>query len=510
MLASAPSLFEEKLAEIRSRQGGLPNSTFTAKYYNDPAAFVHDCFVWRGTEKSTFYQDEIMQALPRQGRVSARGPRGLGKTALASWLVLWFALTRDAAGQDWKVVTTAGSWRQLTKFLWPEIHKWARRIRWEVVGREAFNARSELMVLSLKLGNGEAFAATSDRPDLIEGAHAEQLFYLFDESKSIAPEVFDSAEGAASNAGSDTGSTAYMAAFSTPGEPNGRFYDIQSRKPGYEDWWVRAVTLEETIQAKRVSREWVEQRRKQWGGNSAVYINHVEGNFASSDEEGIIPLSWVELAIERWHEWAEAGKPGKLTALGVDVGLSGDKTVIARRIEKAVDELEYRPKEDPKVSTMATAGRIKGILNANPLARAVVDVIGIGAGIVHRLNEQKASVVGFNAAEGSKRQDRSGELGFSNKRAEGWWALRELLDPNYGENIALPPDDILIGDLTAPHYRQMSGGRLQVESKADIKKRLGRSTDAGDAVMMAFYEGEITSDVSEGLSEAVEYAGWSV
>jgi len=54
--------------------------------------------------------------------------------------------------------------------------------------------------------------------------------------------------------------------------------------------------------------------------------------------------------------------------------------------------------------------------------------------------------------------------------------------------VALPPDDLLTGDLTAPHWRVMSNARIQVEGKDEIKKRLGRSTDDGDAVVMAFWE----------------------
>ena len=68
------------------------------------------------------------------------------------------------------------------------------------------------------------------------------------------------------------------------------------------------------------------------------------------------------------------------------------------------------------------------------------------------------------------------------------WNLRELLDPAGGHEIALPPDDQLTGDLTAPHWKMTSAGRVQVESKEEIRKRLGRSTDAGDAVAMAFWE----------------------
>jgi hypothetical protein len=115
-----------------------------------------------------------------------------------------------------------------------------------------------------------------------------------------------------------------------------------------------------------------------------------------------------------------------------------------------------------------------------------VDVIGIGAGVVGRLRELGHDVFAFNAAEKSEQIDMSGELGFVNMRSAAWWTMRELLDPANGFDIALPPNDRLTGDLTAPHWRVVSGGRIQVESKADIRKRLGRSTDHGDAVVMAF------------------------
>jgi hypothetical protein len=142
---------------------------------------------------------------------------------------------------------------------------------------------------------------------------------------------------------------------------------------------------------------------------------------------------------------------------------------------------------------METAGRVLGVLDANfhPARHlyAVVDVIGIGAGVVDRLREttRSARVIGFNASEKSRKKDLTGELGFLNKRAEAWWHLRELLDPDSGCAVALPPDDELIGDLTSPTWKVSSGGKIQIESKDDIRKRIGRSTDAGDAVVMAFF-----------------------
>jgi len=74
-----------------------------------------------------------------------------------------------------------------------------------------------------------------------------------------------------------------------------------------------------------------------------------------------------------------------------------------------------------------------------------------------------------------------------------WWGLREALDPDYGIEIALPPDPALQADLTTPRYEVRPGEipKILVESKKDIKKRLGRSTDKGDAVVYAWSAGDV-------------------
>jgi hypothetical protein len=477
-LGPDPNTWPEPLRQIyEARLRARPrDSEFKRTYRNNPVAFTHDCIDWKD-DKPTAYQDEILDQLAHKRRVAVRAPHGAGKTAIASLAVLWFALTRD--GEDWKCPTTASAWRQLQRYLWPEIHKWARRVKWAKVQRDAFDLRSELLQINLKLRTGEAFAVASDNHELIEGAHADSLLYLFDEAKAIPSATFDAAEGAFS-----TGE-AFALAISTPGEPSGRFYDIHRRAQGYDDWYVKHVTLDEAIASGRINADWATQRALQWGTDSAVYKNRVLGEFCASDEDCVIPLAWIEAANRRWEEWKDNGGHGAFTCVGVDVGRSesGDKTVLARRHDTVITQLDRYSVAD----TMSVSGYVSGILQAHG-GYAVVDVIGIGAGPVDRLREQKYRVHPFNASGKSTQRDRSGELEFLNLRAESWWHLRELLDPAYGATIALPPDDKLIGDLTAPHRGKMSsGGKLSIESKDDIRKRIGRSTDDGDAVVMAFY-----------------------
>lgn len=448
-------------------------------WHDDPAGFARDCIKWPNGQSLAPYQAEVLDDLVRYHREAVRSLHGAGKTTTEALALLWFAVTRDAAGIDWKAPITAGAWRQLERYLMPEIHLWARRLRWDLVGREPFSERTELLALSLNLRHGSAFAVASSDPGLIEGAHAESLFFAFDESKSIEPAIFDAAEGALGGPGE-----AFALACSTPGEPSGRFHEIHTHRPGLEDWHTRHVTLDDAIGAGRVSESWAAQRGKQWGEGSAIYQNRVLGEFAAADEDSIVPLAWVEAATERWQQLQAAGVEfGKVTHLGVDVARSGaDATVLALRCGDVVSELRKYPMGD----TMVTTGHVVQVLRAHPKCEPIVDVIGVGGGVVDRLREQGFRTTAFNASAKANRKDRSGELEFLNARAGAWWHLRELLDPAYGATVALPPDDELIGDLTAPHYAITSSGKIQVESKDEIRKRLGRSPDAGDAVVQAF------------------------
>lgn len=629
------------------------NSAFTRfkrMYENDRIAFVYDILPDLG---KTFapYQEEILGYFDDgYSRVAVRGPHGLGKTALASVIVHHTVLT---APTDCKVPTTATAWRQLEKFLWPEIKKTSRLIRWDRVGRPAYDQHTELMSLNLKLDNGlvEGFAVASDDHTTMEGAHATRIFYILDEAKAIARPTWDAIEGAFSNAGaeivgestgaeygvgeygvyekaevskeyvkanltyvedipevdkpklilpggirnavvsgamgvsgsvsivnqhtsappssshvqsdasSDTSESessftdvladnaknkgssvqvdfrsmsaensadesqtdtdlklgsiarldaaysnyanssveglssaglvrtqfeAFAFAISTPGVPNGQFYDIHMRKPGYEDWVARHVTIEEAIIANRVSAKWVLQREKQWGRDSAVFQNRVLGEFADTSEEGVIPLSWIQMAIARWKDWSAHGRKsvhGKRT-MGVDVARSGDdKTVLAIRDASLLQNL-YVFSKSP---TTKTAGNVKTRAD-NRYIHIEVDG-GLGAAVYDMLREQSVPLLRPITVGGKTSfRDKSAQLSFENVRAAMWWNMRELLDPDEGEEIMLPPIEELKIDLSAPTWETSSDGVVKVESKKSIRARIGRSTDYGDAVCLAFWK----------------------
>lgn len=476
------------LGEVKQEETRQENrSPFQEKYWLDPVGWAHDNVVWRPGEGLTDYQEEILGQIPREKRVCFRGPRGTGKTTLMSLTLLWFATTRD--GFDWKIITTASVNRQLKEFLWPEIHKWSRRLRWNKIGRKPFSDKTELLTQELRLRTGSAFSISPTDPAAGEGAHAEHILYILDESKAIQDAKFDAMEGALS---SGEGTEAFVLCGSTPGDESGRFYDIQTNHEGrYSDWWVRAVSQEEVIRAGRMSREFAEKRAIQWGAASFLYVTQILGNFAKQGKDGVIPFAWAESAQERWRENEGLPLAGEVV-LGVDVAdeEGSDKSVVVVRVGHRIVEIHDWMHQD----TMGTVDRVLEIASIWNPVRIVVDGIGLGAGVVSRLRQLEMPVFNFVASSSAGDLKAFGNSKFYNLRAAAWWSLRERLHPQLGKGLELHLHDHVLADLTAPTWK-MAGDRVLIESKEDIRTRLqkqrddGGSTDVGDAIVMAYWDG---------------------
>lgn len=286
----------------------------------------------------------------------------------------------------------------------------------------------------------------------------------------------------------------YAFAISTPGDPAGRFYDIHQRKPGYEDWKTRHVTLAEALAAGRISAEWAEQRRKQWETSSPqMYQNRVLGNFYASSERSVIPMAWVEAAIERWYTLKEAGEFDKnrhvVPDFGLDVaeGVGRDASALAMLRMYWIEWVKYYDDLD----VMQLTGEVVNAVKLFPPTVVGVDTVGVGVGPFRRLRELGIKASSIKAGAKCEFKDASGQLTFVNLRAGMWWTLRDRLDPFQTPNappmLALPPDDRLISDLTSPMYETKSDGKILIESKESLRERLGRSPDGADAVLLALF-----------------------
>ncbi len=222
------------------------------------------------------------------------------------------------------------------------------------------------------------------------------------------------------------------------------------------------------------------------------------GDFGATHTDDVwqcIPTAWVLAAQARWET---TDKPDlALRTLGVDVAHGGiDNTVIAPIYGTWFDTLKVHPGVTTPDGAI-TAKFVTDVLDENATstddgqpvkcdAPVYIDAIGYGASAYERLRDVHDRTIAVNNSSKSDATDKSGRYGFSNIRAEDYWKLREALDPQSGEAVALPPSRELRVDLCAPRYK-IVGGKIALESKDDIKKRTGRSPDYGDAVVLAWH-----------------------
>ena len=209
----------------------------------------------------------------------------------------------------------------------------------------------------------------------------------------------------------------------------------------------------------------------------------LHGDFSAGLEDNpwqVIPTAWVDAAMARWTE-EQPDLP--LSALGVDIARGGsDKTAIAKRYGPWFAPIKKYPgvqtPDGPSVAALV-------VIEHEGDASIHMDIIGVGgSGYDHVKLVKPKYTVPMNGSEKSIARDRSGQLHFRNKRAEWHWKLREALDPSTGDDLALPPDREMRADLIAPRWKLTAQG-IQIEEKDDIKSRLGRSPDSGEAVMYA-------------------------
>ena len=436
-------------------------------------------------------QAEILKSVRDNARTAVRSCHGIGKTFTAAMCILWFVYTHPKA----IVLSTAPTWRQVEKLIWKEIRSAYR----EAVIPLGGNLLPKTPELHLIHDEWYAAGLSTNEPDRFQGFHEEHILVIVDEAAGVNLEIFEAIEGILTSSGARLLLIGNPTAIGTP------FYDAFT-KPGYQTFHVSAfdtpnfteygITSEDiandTWQEKAqgipyprlITPQWVSDRFKTWGENSAPYQVRVMGNFPTQGEDTLIPLLWIELAMERWEEAAE----GKEVQLGVDVAAYGsDKTVIAVRKGNKLTEMQVYSQK----STRETAGLVQQAARANNTRRISVDEIGIGRGVVDSLEEDGYEGVGVNVAEKSSDSER-----YHNLRAELWWGLRERLNPEK-EPIALPPDDELLSELASVKYKVDARGAIQIESKEDMKKRLGHSPDRADAVVLAFantqHEGYVMS-----------------
>lgn len=391
-----------------------------------------------------------------------------------SWISAKVALTFLFINYPSKVITTAPTWFQVEKILWTEMRKSHSSAKTPLGGK--------LLETELKLGEdwfaigvsttegvgNREFGATR-----MQGFHSPNLLVIMDEAAGIPPEIWKAVDSLV------TGGNNKVIAIGNPASPSGDFFEC-FKSPVWHKIHLSCLDHPNVIEGKElvpgcVTREWVEDRKKEWGEDSPLYKAKVLGEFPDEGEDTLIPLSWAEGASKR-RLTAEGTK-----RLGCDVArFGGDRTVFYEIHGPVAREVESTSKQD----TMVTAGKAKRYKEDGEYDLLGIDDSGVGGGVTDRLNEQNVEAEAVNFGEKAIDPER-----FFNTRAEAYWLLRERLNPKSEDPLQIPNDPDLIHELTSMKYSVTSKGQIKIESKDDIKKRIGKSPDKADALAIANFIG---------------------
>lgn len=412
-------------------------------------------------------QLEILQAVRDHRRVAVASGHSCGKTlTLATLIVEWMSSHRDA-----RVICTASTNRQVHTVLWAEVQRLYARSRYELPG--------VMQERDWKISpTWRADAVSVDDPTAIQGVHGPATLVVVDEAEGLDARIWSAIESLLSSEGSRL-----VVAFN-PVTPSGKCFEIWQRPDLYRQIQISCldhpnVVSGENVIPGAVTSEWIEEIRQREGVDSPFWASRVLGQFPKTSTSSLLTLDEINAAD------VETGVD-EAPRIGVDVARFGDdKTVLVvlDRSRSVVEVLDWHGQD-----TMKTVGAIIDAMSRHSVSPDCVSIDSgnVGGPVVDRLLEQGFDVqpVDFGS---SPRGDWASIVGrsakFSNRKAELHWAVRAMIR----QRVLRVSErwDMMRADLVAPTYSFTSQGKIAIESKDDLKKRLRRSPDFGDALVVA-------------------------
>lgn len=494
--ATSTTIGGDFAGELRARAEKRTHSWPSARYRTRPVEFCHEVLGSSPWSK----QIEILEAVRDHKRVAVASGHKVGKSNTAAKVALWFYASFD----DARVVMSSTTARQVEAILWRELRmEVARSGRCVDCKKAELELRpcphsalldgelNELARSGLKSEDfREIVGFTAREAEAVAGVSGKNLLYIIDEASGVPDVIFEAIEG--NRAGG-----ARILLLGNPTRTEGEFYEAFSSKSDlYKTFTVSSEESPNVVEDREVipglaTREWVEEKKIEWGEDSPIYRVRVKGLFALHEDGKILSLHLVSQAQRRWEETEARGR----FQLGIDPagpGLGGDETAMAgRRGLKMTSLVTFRGLSDE-----GHVAHAMGILAENrqpgderPLI--VVDregpdgwkVYSALQGMSERYRRDPArafDVVGVRASDGASRQPRLYDRARDELWANGAAWLRE--------GGALLDDDKLTKELHAPRWEQQVNGKLKVTPKRELRKELKRSPDRADAFLLSVWE----------------------
>lgn len=359
--------------------------------------------------------------------------------------------------------------RGMYVYIAPQL-KQAKKVSWDylkhysapIPGRKVNEA--ELCIsLPSRGGGSKIMVLGADNPDSLRGSYFDGV--ILDEVAQMKPEVWQEVIrpalsdrlGWALFIGTPKGANLFQEMYKRA---------VKQQEEGDNSWYAASfpVTATSALDAQEI-----EDARRDMSENA--FRQEYLCDFNASSDDVLIPLHLVDAAMQRnprEHEWS-----GAPLVFGVDVARFGDdrSVLFARQGIYA-----HKPLVFTKLDNMELADRIAGEISRRRPAAVFIDAGG-GAGVIDRLRQLGHQVMEVPFGAKPVQQAR-----FVNRRMEMWQGMADWIRGGG----ALPPDEALKGELSAPTYFFNPSGLLQLERKEDVKERLLRSTDLADALALTF------------------------
>ena len=414
-----------------------------------------------------------------------------------------------------KIAMTAPTARQVNNIMIPEISR---------LFRNAGFLPGRLLSSGIRTDYDEwfltGFKAGDDNTEAWSGFHAVNTMFIVTEASGISEATYNAIEG------NLQGNSRFLIVFN-PNITTG--YAARAMKSDrFSKFRLNSLNAENVVKKKliipgQVDYDWVKDKVINWCSPiQQSEFNEGEGDFSWEGvfyrpndlfrvkvlgmfpkvaEDVLIPYEWIEIANENWKRLQDEGfKPVKHCRLGSDVaGMGRDESVLCPRYGNYVPKFEVHQSAG-KADHMHVAGMHRPFLY-DKKAKAYIDTIGEGAGVYSRLLELGyKNVYSCKYSESARGlHDVTGQYEFANMRAYCFWAVRDWLNPKNGFGAALPPCDKLMEEATETKWFFMSDGRIAIEKKDEIKKRIKRSPDYFDSLANTFYPRDYESVSDEEL-----------
>jgi len=407
-------------------------------------------------------QDHLLNSETRYQpcNIAVASGHGIGKSAFIGMIANWALSTCD----DCKVVITANTDTQLRTKTSPEVGKWQRlsltSAWWDVMSTSVASKDKE----HEKVWRADFVPWSENNTEAFAGLHnkGKRIVLIFDEASAIADKVWEVAEGAMT----DEDTEIIWIVFGNPTRNVGRFRDCFTRLR--HRWHNRQIDSRDVEGTNKVQIDkWIED----YGVDSDFVKVRVRGMFPSMSAKQFISVTDVDAAYGKHIRDEQYTFAPKI--ITCDPAWEGDdELVIGMRQGLMFKIMRVIPKNDNDIDIATILAHIEDEEQAD----AVFVDGGYGTGIISagRTMNRDWVIVWFSSE--------STDPGCLNKRAQMWNESKKWLK----EGGSIPEDLVLYQDLIGPETVSRLDGKIQLESKSDMKKRGLPSPGRGDALALSF------------------------